>query len=54
MFPKIWSTTDRTFCYFGPFFCPFTPLKHQKIKISKEIKKPLKIYHHFTQVHQQS
>ena len=39
MVPEIWSATDRIFSYFWPFFCPFTPLKTQKIKILKKMKK---------------
>ena len=28
-----WDMTERIFCYFGSFFCPFTPLTTWKIKI---------------------
>ena len=31
--------TDSSFCYFGMFFCPFTPLTTRKIKIFKKWKK---------------
>ena len=45
MVPEIWSATDKMFCHFGPFFCPFTPppppppppLTTRKIKILKDI-----------------
>ena len=43
MVPEIWSTTDRIFCHSGPFFCPFTPLQTQKIKILKKWNVCLKI-----------
>ena len=33
MVPKIWKATDRIFCRFGLFFCPFTSLTTNKIKI---------------------
>ena len=39
MVPKIWSITDRVFCCFGPFVCPFTTLTTQKIKILKKWEK---------------
>ena len=29
----------QIFCRFGPFFCPFTPLATQKIKMLKKFKK---------------
>ena len=38
MVPQIWSTTDMFFVILG-HFCPFTPLKTQKVKILKEKKK---------------
>ena len=50
MLPEIWSATDRIFCHFGPFFCPFTPLTTQKIKIKKNEKTCLR-YYPFTCVH---
>ena len=43
----------QNFLSFWTAFCPFTPLKTQKIKIFKKWKKPWR-YHHFTQVHQKS
>ena len=39
MVPEIWSMSDRIFCHFGLFFCPFTPLTTQKIRILKNWKK---------------
>ena len=44
MILEIWSATDRVYCNFGPFFCPFTPLKTNKIKILKKNDKPWKYY----------
>ena len=38
MVPEIWSTTDRIFFFIWAIFCPFTPLKAQKIKIKKKKK----------------
>ena len=38
MILEIWSTTDRVYCNFGPFFGPFTPLTTHKIKILKKKK----------------
>ena len=35
MVPEMWSATDRIFCHFGLFFCPFSPLTAQKIKMKK-------------------
>ena len=34
-----WDGSDTIFCHFGPFFCPFTSLTTQKIKILKKRKK---------------
>ena len=48
--PEIWSVMDRIFCYFGPFFCPFTPLTTGKINILKNWKKVWR-YYHFTYVY---
>ena len=48
MVPEIWSATDRTFCHSGWFFCPFTPLWTQKIKIWKNEKNTWR--YHFTNV----
>ena len=53
MVPEIWSPIDKIFLSFW-IFCPFTPLKTQKIKILKKWKKHLEIYHHFTEVYQKS
>ena len=39
MVPEIWKATDRIFCHFGLFFCPFTPLTTKKIKIFYKWKK---------------
>ena len=39
MVPEIPSLTDRIFCHFETFFCPFTPLTIPKIKILKNWKK---------------
>ena len=36
---EIKGATDRISCYFGTFFCPFTPLTTWKIKILKKWKK---------------
>ena len=44
MILEIWSATDRVYCNFGPFFCPFTPLTTNKIKILKKNEKPWKYY----------
>ena len=33
---EIWSATDRVYCNFGPFFCPFTPLTTHKPKFWKK------------------
>ena len=44
MVPEIWSTTNRTFCYFGPFFAiPPSPPNNQKFNILKKWKKRLEI-----------
>ena len=50
--PEILSTTDKIFCYFGPFFAllPPTPLTTQKIKILKKWKKCLEILLFYTSV----
>ena len=40
----------QIFCRFGPFFCPFTPLATQKIKMLKKFKKHLKILSFYTSV----
>ena len=53
MIPEIWSTTDRFFSHFGPFFDPFTPhptppLTTQRIKILKKWKEPLEILSLYT------
>ena len=45
--------SGQNFLSFWTAFCPFTPLKTQKIKIFKKWKKPWR-YHHLTQVHQKS
>ena len=50
--PEISSTTDRTFCHFGPFFSQNSPKQHEKSKL-KKWKKAWR-YHHFTQVSQKS
>ena len=50
MVPEIWSATDRIFGHFGPFFCPFTQLTTQKIKILKKWKKHLQISSFYTSV----
>ena len=42
--------TDIIFCHFGPFCCPFSPLRTQKIKILKKMKKHL-ILHKCTKNH---
>ena len=42
MVPEIWSATDRIFLLSWTFFCPFTPLTAQKIKIYKKKKKKWK------------
>ena len=44
MILEIWSATDRVYCNFGTFFCPFTPLTTNKIKILKKNEKPWKYY----------
>ena len=36
MILEIWSATDRVYCNFGPFFCPFTPLTTHKPKFWKK------------------
>ena len=41
---------NRIFCRFGLFFCPFTQLTTQKIRILKNEKNNQR-YHHFTQAH---
>ena len=43
----------QIFLSFWTIFCPFTPLKTQKIKILKKWKNPWRCYH-FTQVYQKS
>ena len=48
--PEIWSTRDINFCQFGHFFCSFTPLLTEKIKILKKLKNTgdiiiLHVYH---------
>ena len=48
MILEIWSVTDRVYCNFGPFFCPFTPLTTNKIKILKKKRKTLKILSFYT------
>ena len=48
MILEIWSVTDRVYCNFGPFFCPFTPLTINKIKILKKKRKTLKILSFYT------
>ena len=40
-FPAIWHITDVIIFHFGLFFCPFTPLTAQKIKIFKKMKKTI-------------
>ena len=45
--PEILGDTDRNFCLFGPFFCPFTRLTTQKIKILKKWKKIIWRCHHY-------
>ena len=50
MVPEIWSTRDINFCQFGHFFCSFTPLLTEKIKILKKLKNTgdiiiLHVYH---------
>ena len=44
MVPEIWSATDKMFCHFGPFFCPFTPPPPNNPKNQN-----FERYHHFTQ-----
>ena len=36
---ELWSLMDRIFCHCGPFFCLFTLLTTQNIKILKNLKK---------------
>ena len=43
MVPEISSMTDIFFCHFGPFFCSFTSLTTQKIKILIKWRKCLEI-----------
>ena len=43
----------QNFLSFWTIFCPFTPLKTQKIKILKKWKK-IRRYYHFTQVYEKS
>ena len=52
MIPEIWSTRDRIFSHFGPFFAlsPPTPLTTQRTNILKNWKKSY-WYHHVTQVY---
>ena len=50
MVPKIWSLTEN-FLSLSTVFCPFTPLRIQKIKILKNWKNAWR-YYHFTHVHQ--
>ena len=38
MVPEIWSTVDRIFCHFGPFFAPFNNPKDQDFEKMKEKK----------------
>ena len=41
--PEIWHVKDVIIFHFRHFFCPFTPLTTQKIKISKKRKNGLEI-----------
>ena len=50
MVPEILSTTDWTFCHFGPFFTLLLPLTTRKIKILKNWKKHLEILSFSTSV----
>ena len=52
MVPEVWSMTDIIFWHFGSFFCPFTPLTTQKIKILKKWKKCLEASSFYTSVPQ--
>ena len=50
---EIWCMTDVIFIFHsGLFFCPFTPLTAQKIKIFKKMKKNTWRYHQFIHVYQ--
>ena len=54
MIPEISTATDRFFLSSWAFFCPFTPLTAQKIKISKKMRKALGdiiILHKCTKTH---
>ena len=50
MVPEIWNAMNKIVCHSG-FFCPFTPLSSQEIKITKKMKKNPWRYYHFTYVH---
>ena len=39
MIPEIWSTTDRIFCHFGPFFCTFYLTNSPKNQNFEKLKK---------------
>ena len=51
--PKIWSTTDRIFCHFGPYFA-LSPPNNPKIQNFEELKKTtgdIIILHKYTKNH---
>ena len=52
MVPLILSTTDRTFCHFGPFFAFLPPSNPKSQNLKKE--KNAWRYHNFTQNNQKS
>ena len=39
MVPEIWSTTDRIFCHFGPFFLPFYHTNNPENQSLEKMKK---------------
>ena len=48
MVPEIWSATDIIFLSSWAIFCPFTPLKAQKMKTNKKWKMHLEISSFYT------
>ena len=48
MFPQTWSTTDRIFCHFGPFFVLLPPNNQKNQNFAKMKKRPAD--YHFTHV----
>ena len=50
MFREKWKTTEIVFLSFWTIFCPFTPLKTQKVKTLKNWRKRLEISSFYTEV----